>query len=227
MRAEREAMDATSFSVEYMTVGIWPDDGSSAGGPVSLDAWRELADEESGVDAEEPIPELALGFDMSNQRQVSICVVGRRDDGLLHLDFAGRYEGAGAAAAAIVAIYERPDVDVRVIVCDGEPQNMDLLARLRRELVPESALRREGAARVGVQSCGALVDLVAEGRFRHRGQWEIEEALRGAVVKTFSDSWAYSRSRSRSDVSPLLAAAAALWVADAELAVAAGGINIY
>jgi hypothetical protein len=44
------------------------------------------------------------------------------------------------------------------------------------------------------------------------------EAIRGAVVKTFSDSWVYSGSRSRTEVSPLLAAAAALRTADLELA---------
>ena len=68
-----------------------------------------------------------------------------------------------------------------------------------------------------VQACGGLVDLVAEETFRHRGQVELENALRGAVVKVIGDSWAYSRSRSRGDVSPVLAAAAALWTADAEL----------
>ena len=98
---------------------------------------------------------------------------------------------------AICAIFERDDADVRAIVCDGEPQNLDLLARLRNESVPPSVLRTEGASRIGVQSCGALVDLVNEGKFRHRGQLELTEAIRGAVVKTFSDSWVYSRARSR------------------------------
>jgi hypothetical protein len=63
-----------------------------------------------------------------------------------------------------------------------------------------------------VQSCRALVDLVNEQKFRHRGQLELAEAIRGAVVKTFSDSWVYSRSRT--DISPLMATAAALWAAD-------------
>jgi hypothetical protein len=38
------------------------------------------------------------------------------------------------------------------------------------------------------------------------------------VVKTFSNSWVYSRSRSRSDVSPLLVTAVALWKAEVEIA---------
>ena len=223
MRREREAMDATSFAVEYLTVGIWPDLAGGDGGPVSLEAWRELVDAESELDPDEPLPSVVVGFDMSSQRRCAVTVVGRRADGLLHLDYVGRFEGASAAAAAIGKLVERDDVDVEMIVSDGEPQNLDLLDRLERDYVSAGLLRREGAARAGVQACGRLVDLVAEKQFCHRGQPELEDALRGAVVKTLSDSWVYSRSRSRSDVSPLLAAAAALWVADAELSEAVPG----
>ena len=225
MRTEREALDATSFAVEYLSVGIWPHPDGAGAGPISLEAWEALIDPDSEVDPAEPIPALVIGFDMAPDRRVSVCVAGRRADMLLHHDFVGRYEGANAAVRAITAIYERDDVNVHMIVCDGEPQNLDLLARLRNEYVPEHVLRTEGSSRVGVQSCGALVDLVNEQKFRHRGQLELTEAIRGAVVKTFSDSWVYSRSRSRTDVSPLLAAAAALWVADLELETP-GGVEV-
>ena len=40
------------------------------------------------------------------------------------------------------------------------------------------------------------------------------------VLTFLGDGWVYSRTRSRSDVSPLIAAAVALHVADAELEVA-------
>jgi hypothetical protein len=86
-----------------------------------------------------------------------------------------------------------------------------------RARVDSFCRRFSRSAKVGVRSCGALIDLVNEGKFRHRGQLEIVEAILGAVVKMFSDSWMYSRSRSRSDVSPLIAAAAALWLAELEL----------
>jgi hypothetical protein len=160
---------------------------------------------------------VVVGFDVSPQRKVSVCIAGRRDDGRLHLDLVGRFDGATAAVKAIVAIFMRDDIDVQHIVCDGEPQNLDLLARLKQENIPERTLRSENASRAGVTGCGALVDLVAESGFRHRGQLELTEALRGAVVKTLSDSWVYSRSRSRSDVSPLLAAAVTLWKAEVEV----------
>jgi hypothetical protein len=217
MRVEREALDASSFAVEYLTVGVWPDVGVGAG-PVSVDAWMELVDAESELYTGSGIPEVVIGIDVSPARQVSVSLVGRREDDRWHPDFVGRFEGLAAAVRAIAAIFERDDVDVRFIVADGEPANLDLLARLKQEYIPERVIATENASRVGPQACGALVDLVNEGRLRHRGQLEIAEAIRGAVVKTFSDSWVYSRSRSRSDVSPLLATAVALWKAEVEIA---------
>lgn len=227
MRVEREALDPVSFAVEYLSVGVWPDARGAGGGPVSLEAWEELIDPDSELDPDEEIAEVVVGFDMNARREVSVCLVGLRADVLMHLDYVGRFLGADAAVRAIAGLVERDDIDVRAVVCDGEPQNMDLLRRLGREYVPERVLRAENASKAGVASCGALIDIVNQGKLRHRGQREIADAIRGAVVKTFSDSWVYSRSRSKGDVSPLLAAACALWVADAELELAGVGPHIW
>ena len=45
--------------------------------------------------------------------------------------------GTNAAVAALLEIFGREDIDVRVIVCDGEPQNLDLMGRLKQEWIPE------------------------------------------------------------------------------------------
>jgi hypothetical protein len=56
----------------------------------------------------------------------------------------------------------------------------------------------------------------------------MSEAVRGAAVKHFTDSWAFSRSKSRSDVSPLIAASVALHTAEIKLdAVGADAPRIY
>jgi hypothetical protein len=78
-----------------------------------------------------------------------------------------------------------------------------------------------------VHASGALVDMVAERKFRHRGQTELLSALRGAVVKQTADWWVYSRARSTTGVSPLMAAAVALWAAEGTLELAGGYIAIY
>lgn len=218
MRLELDAAVAkgnpVSFAIECLTVAIWPS-GRSSAGPISLDAFLGLIEEGSRIAGD--VPEVVVGYDMSPQRVVHVCIVGRRDDLLLHLDYMGSFEGAAKASAAICALRERDDVHVREVVFDGSAENIDLARRLIRDGIPKSAVRLEHAAPAGVQACGALVDAVAERKFRHLGQDALVGALRGAVAKPVGDSWAYSRSRSTSDVSPLLAAALALWGAEGTL----------
>lgn len=223
MATELESMGAVSFAIEALNVPIWPDLAYVGAGPVSVTAWEALTDDTSALNPEEAIPEVVVGFDMNPQRQVAVCVVGRRADTLLHPDFVGGFTGATAAIEAITRIVGRDDTDVRALVCDGSPENLALLKRLRHDyVVTERQTREENAARLGQEACGTFVDLVSEGRLRHRGQRELLEALRGAVAKPVGDGWVFSRTRSRSDVSPLLAVAVALHVADTELAVADG-----
>jgi hypothetical protein len=227
---EREAMDSVSFSCEILSVGNWPLDGGAFAGPVSLAAWESLVDLPSAIPpGGEEIPEVVLGLDTSPERRVSIALAGYREDGLLHVDLVGRYEGLPAAVEAIEKIERRDDVSVKAVYFDAEPANVDLSARLRRDYaLTESQLRREHASKAGVTACGALVDLVNLRRFRHRGQRELADAFKGALVRPIGDGWVYDRRRSRSDVSPLLAAAVALWGADAELQPAAEiNISIY
>lgn len=231
MQASREAKrgDPVGFAVEYMNIFVPPDLATGGGGPVSVEAFMDLVDEESEIPpATEEIPEVMVGYDMNAQRLVHVCVVGRREaDRLLHLDYTGSFEGATRASAAICALYDRDDIQVRGVVCDGEPQNLDLMRRLERDGIPKSVLLTEHASQAGVAACGALIDAVGERRFRHRGQLVFVNALRGAVVKTSSDWWVYSRSRSTTDVSPLLAAAVALWKAEVELSVEETAIGIW
>jgi hypothetical protein len=221
MAAELESMGLVSFAIEALNVPLWPDLAYVGAGPVTVTAWEALLDERSELDSSEPINEVVVSFDMSPQRATSIELAGRRRDGLLHLDHAGTFSGAAAAEAAIAKIVEREDIDVRCVVCDGSPENLALLKRLRHDfIVTERQAREEGAARLGQEACGSLMDFITEGKIRHRGQPEFTEAIRGAVAKPLGDGWAFSRSKSRSDVSPLIAAAVALHVADLELDVA-------
>ncbi len=233
LEAEREAFarDPAAFAVECLSIPIWPDSTALSAGPISIVDWDGLADPDSEIPDRRPheVSEVVLGFDTSPERWVWVTLAGRRDDGDLHGEVVGRFQGADEAVRRIASVFGREDVDVRAIVADGEPANLDILNRLERELFPGGRrdddaraavsryLRREDAARAGPQACGVLVDLVASRAFRHRGQRELSVALRGAVVKPLGESWVFSRARSRSDVSPVLALACALHTASVEL----------
>jgi hypothetical protein len=230
LRAEREDLEKspTSFAVEYLNIFVPPDLTGTTRGPISVEDFLALVDMESAIpEAGKTIPEVVISFDMNQQRGVHVELFGRSEDELLHLDYVGKFEGATKAAAAINAIFDREDVDVRAIACDGEPGNLDLMRRLERDGIPKRVLMTEHASQAGVQACGALIDMVAEKKFRHRGQVEIVNALRGAAVKQTSDWWVYSRLRSTTDVSPLMAAAVGLWAAESTLEIGSDFVGIY
>jgi hypothetical protein len=242
LEQEREAFkrDPAAFAVEILSIGIWPDLAAINQGPISSVEWDELADPASTIPDRRPagVSEVVVGFDTSPARWVWVTLAGVREDGDLHGEVAGRFQGADEAVRGIGRLFDREDIDIRAVVADGEAANLDILNRLERELFPGSGdgaratasryLRREGASRAGTQACGVLVDLVGSRAFRHRGQQELSVALRGAVVKQLGEAWVFSRSRSKSDVSPLLALACALHTASVELEPAgAAGLTIH
>ena len=235
LRRERGSsqMSATSFAVECLNVWVPPLLGGAGASPVTLESILELIDDDSRLDAsKDQIPAVVVSFDMNEQREVSVCLSGLRADGLLHLDFVGRFTGSTAAMEALRKLTDtdRQDLDVVAVVADGSPANMDLIHRLEHEYILAARQKQEleNASQVGVKAAGALLDLIAERRFRHRGQRELLDAVRGAATKQLADGWAFHRAKSRSDVSPLIAASVALWVADWKLeAAGAGAVHIY
>jgi hypothetical protein len=60
-------------------------------------------------------------------------------------------------------------------------------------------------------ACGLIYDLVDQERIRHLGTPELNGAVRVAKKRDLGDAWAWSRKRSSSDISPLVAATLALW----------------
>lgn len=84
-------------------------------------------------------------------------------------------------------------------------------------LIPE--LERAGlevramAPREMVAACGQFYDSVMEGKVRIRHHPKLDEAVAGAAKRTVGDAWAWTRKSASADISPLVAATAALWAA--------------
>lgn len=64
-----------------------------------------------------------------------------------------------------------------------------------------------------VQACGDLFDAVVARQLRHLGQPELDAAVGGADRRFNGDAWLWSRRTSTLDISPLVAATVAHWVA--------------
>ena len=63
------------------------------------------------------------------------------------------------------------------------------------------------------QACGEFVDAVGEETLRHLGQPELDAAIRGSKARPLVDRWAWSRTKSSANISPLVAATLALHAA--------------
>ena len=80
------------------------------------------------------------------------------------------------------------------------------------------------------QACGRLFDAVLNDKVHHRGQSALTAAVTGAAKRKLGDAWAWSRSSSAVDISPLVAATLALWGATSvteEVAAAPGPLFAY
>ena len=75
---------------------------------------------------------------------------------------------------------------------------------------------------------GALVDAVAAGRIRHLAQAELDAALRGAATgPAGGESWAFRQRSSDADITPLLGAVRAHWLASQPEFDAQEGVGIF
>jgi hypothetical protein len=86
-----------------------------------------------------------------------------------------------------------------------------------RSLVPE--LEQAGVNVVKVTdmpgACGDIFDRVVEGRIQVRRHLDLDAAVAAAVRKVSGDVWRWDRRSPAADISPLVAATVAVWVASA------------
>jgi hypothetical protein len=71
----------------------------------------------------------------------------------------------------------------------------------------------EVSGREFTQACGAFYDDVADGKVSVRSSSVLDAAVAGAARRTSGDAWAWTRRKSAADISPLVSATLALWVA--------------
>jgi hypothetical protein len=98
---------------------------------------------------------------------------------------------------------------VEEIVCDGYGPSAAIARKVDEAGI---TVKRLDSQQYGI-ACGMFVDAVGEGALRHLGQDEMSAAIRGAKARPLVDRWAWSRTKSTVDISPLVAATLAHWSA--------------
>lgn len=205
---EQRSMDRRTFAVERLNCGDWPPtsdlDDSHV---VDLDVWDSLTD--PGSVMKDPV---CFGFDVTPKlTSGAIAAAGFRPDGKPHVEVVEHRPGVSWIPARLAELKakHRPSG-----VAYGKDGPSDALA-------PD--LERVGLDAHGltvtenVQACNRLVDEIEQRQLRHLGAGSahgvaLRDALAGAVQKPAGDGrWLWSRAKSRTDISPLVATTVALY----------------
>lgn len=191
LRADRRTLPPVEFARE--TLGWWEDPPTADADDV-LAGWAQAATERPVADP------VALGVDVAPDGRGAAIVAC--DGAVLEL-VEWRSGGTGWVAPRVAELRERHRVS-GVGLMAASP------AAALAEQIPDVAVLpagQQGAASL------ALVQDINEGRLWHRGQAPLDVAVGSAVRALSGDGWRWSRRSSRADISPLMAAVVARWLA--------------
>jgi len=193
---EQRTLEPRSFAVERLGVGDWFD-LEGEGSVININSWQRLADPDGQVSGQH-----VFAFDVSPDRAwASVCVAGKRSDGLAQVEVAEHRRGTGWVAEWLS---ERQG---QRVICDARGPAGSLIPSLERfgvQVEPVSTPEH-------VKACGMLYDAVSQGTIRHLGDPLLSAAVVGAKKRPLGDAWAWARNPSSADISPLVACTLALW----------------
>lgn len=195
-------MSARGFAVELLGAGDYPPTDGAADMIVALEDWLALEDPGSVL-----VDPICLAFDVSPNRTTAIVASGLNEQGRLHVEVVHAGAGTGWVHDRLVELYSKHEVEQ--IVCDGYGPSAAIARKVDEAGI---TVRRLDSGEYGI-ACGMFVDAIGESALRHLGQPEMTLAVRGAKARPLVDRWAWSRTKSNVDISPLVAATLAHWSA--------------
>jgi hypothetical protein len=215
MEWERRAMSRRSFAVELLGAGDYPATDAPQDVLIGEEQWADVLDEDSEL--QDPV---CVAFDVSPDRRTAIVAAGMNLEGRMMVEVVAAGSGTGWLVDRLATLTARHEVVE--VVCDGFGPSGSIARRVEDAGV---LVRRLNAGEY-TQACGLFLDQVGEKTLRHIGQTELDAAVRGARPRPLVDRWAWSRTRSNVDISPLVAATLAVWSA-AENQVGEGSMAIW
>lgn len=189
----------SKFPIERLGVGNWPfdDDGERV---IKAETWASLLDEHSQV-----LDPVAFAVDMPPERsKVAIAIAGLRSDGRLHVEVTDHRPGTRWVKDELLRLQAAHN-NVGFFI-DRRSAAGSMMAELQ-----DAGLEvREMTSGDVVKACGGFYDAAQEDRLRHIGQAPLNAALAAARKRRLGDAWAWDRTQSGADISPLVAATNAL-----------------
>lgn len=208
---EQRAMGAREFAVERLGVGDWPRTDGPAGVVIDAEVWAGLFD--AGSELLDPV---FLAWDTTPDRRfTAVAAAGKRADGLWHVEVVDHRKGTGWVPHFLSGVVKR-QAPAGVGTDKGSAAGA-LIPGVNEAL---SLPVTEWSGRDYANACGVFFDVVMDGKLRHPGSPELDEAVASAVKRPLGESWAWARQAS--DISPLVAATLALWGA-----YTSDGVSVY
>lgn len=198
---DRSVLPVDTFKAERLS--MWVPEGTSNDTVFDIATWDALADPNSA-----PASDVAVGVDTPPSRDATtVCVAGRRSDGLIHLEWYTTQDGMTWAPGWVAA---RLAPGIRAVVIDDRSPLTTLDWRSEK-VRPTPATTRDVA-----DAAGRLWDAVTDGRLRHRAQVELTRAALGAKQRPMMGGAAFGWERRAPGSSVLIAASLALFGVECE-----------
>lgn len=216
---EQRSMADRSFIVERLGVGDWPDTDQSSH-VIDMGLWAELADFDS-----QPGGLLQFAFSVAPDRsRAAIAVAGPRPDGLFHVEVARADRGTAWVVSELARMVREHGSTLRPL-CDQRDAAASLVPDLEKLGIRPATMNAGEMA----QACGRFFDAADQRKLRHLHTPELMNALKGAAKRPLGDAWAWDRKSSAVDITPLVAATAALWGVETQVTTSAyesGGLVV-
>ncbi len=196
-QAERKALSTRPLTYARERLG-WDDDPEETVSDLSLATWQALATDAA------PTGAVTFGVDVApGHARASVYVFGAG------IQPVGELVDNRPGSAWLPARLAQLVTDHRAAAVAYDPAGP--IGSMVADLEGLPLVPVEG--RDGVRACGAFVRAVSQGLFAHRGESELDAAVMGARTRRAGDGARWSRRDSAVDISPLVAASCAWWVA--------------
>lgn len=201
---EQRLLTPESLLIErFGIVDLTEDTGSKGWQVITEPAWAACLD--TGPQPWAPLGPLAWALDVAPDSKTAAIACS---DGV-HGEITDHRPGTSWVAARLADLRQRHGF-VEVALDDKGPAG-SLITDLEAAGVPW----RKVTLAEHAQACGALLEDINDGVFRHIGQPVLTDAARDAARRTVTDVWLWTRTKSSGDISPLVAVGLARWMATA------------
>lgn len=191
------------FAMEYLC--MWPFDATTSA--IDLEKWAA-----AGVGVEERPDRFGMAFDVARDgSSAAVCVAWRDADGVARVGVLEHRMGSSWVAGVVHRRAREWRVPVRYDNIGTNHGPATEIARMR----PGGVRLVPGSMREAIAATQTLVSAVTDGRVRHFDQPSLTAAVEGAAWRQVEGGRLFGWRSSTSDITPLNAAAWALWQYDA------------